>query len=141
LAPEDQQSQLAAAVTEASNRATLIVREEIELAKAEVTEKISKLVKAAAVGAAAGIFVVVGLLFLLHSAAWGLYNIYGGQSEWAGYLTVAVALFLFAAIGGFLAMRFVKKGSPPTPVMAIDEAKKVKATVDSARSGGAKSDG
>ncbi|MGI8580131.1 MAG: phage holin family protein [Solirubrobacteraceae bacterium] len=141
MAPEDQQSQLAAAVTEVSNRATLIVREEIELAKAEVTEKVTKLAKAAAVGAAAGIFVVIGLLFLLHSAAWGLYNIYGGQSEWAGYLTVAVILFILAAIGGFLAMKFVKKGSPPTPVMAIDEAKKVKATVDSARSGGAKSDG
>jgi H+/Cl- antiporter ClcA len=140
LAPDDQQSQLASAVSEASNRATLIVREEIELAKAEITEKVTKLAKAAAVGAAAGIFVVVGLLFLLHSAAWGLWSgIYGGSKEWLGYLTVAVILFLLAALGGFLAMRFVKKGSPPTPVMAIDEAKKVKATVDSARSGGDKS--
>lgn len=136
MAP-DEQSQLAAAVQEVSNRATLIVREEIELAKAEVSAKVAKLARAAAVGAAAGIFVVVGLLFLLHAAAWGFWSgIYQGSAEWLGYLTVAVILFLLAGLGGFLAFRWVKKGTPPTPVMAIDEAKRVKETVTSARSGG-----
>ncbi|MEA2390815.1 MAG: hypothetical protein QOK31_924 [Solirubrobacteraceae bacterium] len=131
---DGQNSQLAEAVTEASNRATAIVRDEIELAKAEISEKVSKLAKAAAVGAAAGVFVVVGLLFLLHGAAWGFWaGIYKGSYEWLGYLTVAGILFLLAALAGFMAFRWVKGGTPPTPVMAIDEAKKVKETVSSAK--------
>ena len=52
---------IAEAIQEVSERASLLVREEIELAKAEVTEKVTKLVKGAVVGIAAGIFVVFAL--------------------------------------------------------------------------------
>ena len=45
---------IATAIAEVSERATLLVREEIELAKAEVSEKASKLIKGAVVGVAAG---------------------------------------------------------------------------------------
>jgi hypothetical protein len=48
---------------------------------------------------------------------------------WVGYLIVVVILLVFAAIAGFLAYRWLKGGSPPTPDMAIEEAKRVKATV------------
>ena len=34
-------------------------------------------------------------------------------------------------IAGFLGLRWIKKGSPPTPDMAIDEAKRIKETVTS----------
>ena len=51
---------------------SLLVREEIELAKAEVETKLKKLATGRAVGAAAGIFIVVALVFLLHVAAWWL---------------------------------------------------------------------
>ena len=47
------------------NSATLLVREEIELAKAEVTEKVSKLASGAVVGVAAGVFVSMALVFAL----------------------------------------------------------------------------
>jgi uncharacterized membrane protein YqjE len=131
---DGQNSQIAEAITEVTNRATLIIHEEIELAKAEMSQKISKLAKAAAVGAAAGIFVVVGLLFLLHGAAWGFWaGLYKGSGEWLGYLTVAGILFVLAALAGLLAFKWVKGGTPPTPVMAIDEAKKVKETVTSSK--------
>ena len=36
-------------------------------------------------------------------------------------------LFLLGGIAGFLASRFVKSGSPPTPQMAIEEAQLIKA--------------
>ena len=39
----DQPQNIATAIAEVSERATLLVREEIELAKAEVTEKATKL--------------------------------------------------------------------------------------------------
>ena len=49
------------------------MREEIELAKAEVTEKATKLAKGAVVGVAAGVFLVTALFFVLVGCAWLLY--------------------------------------------------------------------
>lgn len=108
-----------------------IVREEIELAKAEVTQKVSSLGRGAAVGGAAGVFIAVGALFFLHFVAfffWWAIGSPGGQIFW-GYLFTAVLLFVLAGIGGFLAYRFFKKGAPPVPTMAIEEAKLVRDTV------------
>lgn len=123
------QPTIAEAITQVSERASLLVREEIELAKAEVTAKVTKLIRGAVVGIVAGIFFTVGLFFLLNSAAWGTYLIFGGTAYWAGFLIVAVALFLLGALAGWIAYRAVRGGTPPTPVMAIDEARKIRDTV------------
>ena len=61
---------IAQAIQEISERVSVLVHEEIELAKAEMTEKVTKLVKGAVIGIAAGIFVVFGLIYLLHGFAW-----------------------------------------------------------------------
>ncbi len=128
--PDAQAATLAQTIAEVSERASLLVREEIELAKAEISEKISKLIKGAVVGVVAGIFVVTGLLFLLHGAAWGVWQLIGsGQDYWLGFVVVAGALFLLGALAGILAYRAVRSGAPPVPVMAIDEAKKIRDTV------------
>ena len=42
---------------------------------------------------------------------------------------MAGALFLFGGLAGFLAARFLKKGTPPTPQMAIEEGKLIKETL------------
>ena len=42
---------------------------------------------------------------------------------------MTLALFLFGAIGGLLAFRFIKKATPPTPAMAIEEAQLIRETV------------
>ena len=47
---DNQTSDLAQAIQEVSERASLLVHEEIELAKAEMTEKFTKLIKGAVVG-------------------------------------------------------------------------------------------
>ena len=112
-----------------SERASLLVREEIELAKAEINARVSKLVRGAIVGIVAGVFFVTGLFFLLNSAAWAAYLIVGGSAYWSGFLIVAVLLFVLGALAGALAYRAVRKGSPPAPTMAIDEAKKIRDTV------------
>src|SRR5690349_3258075 len=109
--PDNQTSELAQAIQEVSERASLLVREEIELAKAEMTDKVSKLLKGAVVGMVAGIFAVFGLVYLLHAAAWGIWQATGTQSSfWIGFLVVAVALFLLGAIAALIAFRSVKKG-------------------------------
>jgi uncharacterized membrane protein YqjE len=122
-------SELGQAIQDVTEKASLLIREEIELAKTEVTDKATKLIKGAVVGIVAGIFAVFGLIYLLHSGAWALYEIFGSDSPWLGYLIVAVVLFLLGALAGFLATRFIKRGAPPTPQMAIEEGKLIKETV------------
>jgi uncharacterized membrane protein YqjE len=134
--PPDQQGSeaphnIAAAITEVSERATVLVREEIELAKAEVTEKATKLIKGAVVGIAAGIFFAMALIFALVGFAWLLYYYLPGNqyTYFWGFFAMAVILVLLGGLAGLLAAKAVKKGSPPMPSMAIDEAKKIKQTV------------
>ncbi len=128
-AEDPRQPTLAEAVQQVSERATLLVREEIELAKAEMAAKARKLATGAIVGAVAGVFFVTALFFLLNSAAWGAYLIFGGTAYWAGFLIVALALFVLGAVAGIVAYRAVRRGTPPAPTMAIDEAKKIRDTV------------
>jgi Putative Actinobacterial Holin-X, holin superfamily III len=126
---------VAQAIQEVSERAQILVREEIELAKVEVTAKVTQLAKGAAVGAAAGIFIIVALLFLLHGFAWLAYYalpVPDGTFFW-GFFLVAGILFLLGAIAGFVASRAFKRGAPPTPDMAIDEAKRIRDTVTADR--------
>jgi hypothetical protein len=137
LAPEGQQSQgIGEVVTEVTERATLIIREEIELAKAEITEKITRLVKGAVVAGAAGIFVIVALLFALHGFAWLFWFEVSPNSGYWGYFAVAGALILLGVIAGVIAMRAIKFGAPPTPEMAIDEARKIRETVSASNPSG-----
>ena len=122
---------IATAITEVSERATLLVREEIELAKAEVTEKATKLAKGAVVGIAAGVFIVTALLFLLIGFAWLLYYYLPGNeyTYFWGFFAMAAILVVLGVIAGLIAARVVKKVSPPVPSMAIEEAKKIRETV------------
>jgi hypothetical protein len=134
---------IAAAITEVSERAQVLVREEIELAKAEVTEKASKLIKGAVVGVAAGVFVLMALVFALVGCAWLLYYYLPGATfaYFWGFFAMAVILLLFGALAGLLAAKAVKKSSPPVPNMAIAEAKKIRETVASGSDDPAKAAG
>jgi uncharacterized membrane protein YqjE len=125
---QNKPQQIGHTIAEISEKASLLVREEIELAKAEVTAKATKLGKGAAIAAVAGVFALLGLMMLLHTLAWFFYWVIGWEI-WVGFLVVTVLLFLFAGIAAMVGIRWIKKGSPPTPDMAIDEAKKIKDTV------------
>jgi uncharacterized membrane protein YqjE len=124
---------IAQAIQEVSERAQVLVREEIELAKSELNEKISSLVKGAAIGVAAGVFAIFGLTMLLHGFAWLAFwaiPFPDGTQFW-GFFIIAGILFLIGGLAGFLASRAFKRGAPPTPDMAIDEAKRIRETVRS----------
>jgi uncharacterized membrane protein YqjE len=131
---------IATAIAEVSERATLLVREEIELAKAEVAEKASKLVKGAIVGVAAGVFLVTALFFVLIGFAWLLYYelpIGNTYTYFWGFFAMALILIVLGLLAGLIAARAVKRSAPPVPKMAIEEARKIRETV----SAGAESDG
>jgi uncharacterized membrane protein YqjE len=131
LAAESPTHDLAQTVQEVSERVSLLVREEIELAKAEVTTKITKLLRGIVIGAFAGIFVLTGLLFLLHGLAWFAWWALpvGDRSFFWGFFFVAGLLFVLGGVAGYLAARFFKESTPPVPAMAIDEAGKIRKTL------------
>ena len=131
--PDTTTQNISQAIQEVSERVSLLVHEEIELAKVEVTEKVTKLVKGAVVGLVAGIFMIFGLFLLLDGFAWLAYWVIPfpeGTYFW-GFFVVAAVLFLLGALAGFIASRAFKSGAPPTPQLAIDEAKLIKETVQS----------
>jgi Putative Actinobacterial Holin-X, holin superfamily III len=122
---------IAAAVADISERASVLVREEIELAKAELTEKTTKIAKGAAVGAIAGIFFVWAVLFLLIGLAWLLYYYLPGNqfTYFWGFFAVGLILIALGVAAGLIAARALKRGAPPVPTMAIEEAQKIRETV------------
>src|SRR3954451_8279426 len=118
-------------VNDVSTKASLLVREEIELAKTEVAEKAKSLGKGVAVAVVAGVMAVFALIYFFEALAW-FFNDLGdwvSTSPWIGFLIVFGILIAFAAVAGFLGLRWIKKGSPPTPDMAIEEAKRTRAEI------------
>ena len=125
------EKQLGEIVAEVSEKASLLVRQEIELAKAEVTDKFSKLARGAAMGAAAGVFLIFGVTMMFHFFSWFVNDLFDWSNlVWPGYGIVTAFLFLLGAVAGWLALRLFKKGAPPTPDMAIEEARKTRAELE-----------
>jgi uncharacterized membrane protein YqjE len=117
-------------VFEVSDRASVLVREEIELAKTEVTEKFNRLLRGSVVGFVAGVFVLLALVMVMHGVAWLLNDLFFEDDFWAGFLIEAAGFLLIAGGAGFYAYRALKRGAPPTPDMAIEEAKEIKSAFD-----------
>jgi hypothetical protein len=128
--PDQPTSDLGRAVQDVTEKAQLLVREEIELAKAEMTDKAVKLAKGAAFGIVAGVFAVFALIYLGHALAWAINDVLDVETAiWAGYLITGVLILLVGAVAGLIAVRFIKKGSPPKPAMALEEAQLIKGTL------------
>src|SRR5215213_8832205 len=98
--PEDRT--LADLVVEVSENASTLVREEIELAKAEVSEKASKILRGSAVG-----------------IAWVLAEEVFDGKAWPGFFVEAAVFLLIAALAGWIASKALKAGAPPVPEQAI----------------------
>ena len=124
------QDNFAAAITQVSENLSRLVHDEIELAKAEVTQKGLSLARGAAAVAAAAVFGIFALITGLITIGYALDAILvnGAVDLWIGFLIVTCALVLLAVFAGLFAWRKLKVGAP-TPTMAIDEAKKIRETV------------
>ena len=129
--PDDAAKSLGEIVSDVSEKASLLISQEIELAKAEIKDKVSKLTRGAVVAVAAGVFVVFGITTFFHGLAWFLNDVFNWEDNiWAGFAVVTGLLVLLAILAGLLAFRLFKKGAPPTPDLAIEEAKRTRAELE-----------
>jgi membrane protein len=117
-------------VTRLSEDSATLVRSEIELAKAEVREKVGALAKAAAFGGVAAVLSLFGLFALVQAVIDALDL---AMPAWLAALIVALALLGVAGVAGLLALRSIKRGTPPVPEQAVAEARAVAETLREAR--------
>src|SRR3954464_10216413 len=105
---DPQVSELGKAIQEVTDRLQLLVREEIALAQAEMTQKVQKLIRGIVAGVIAGVFALFGLIYLLHAASWGIWELLGtGNGPWLGFLIVTLILFLLGAVLALVAFRSI----------------------------------
>ncbi len=124
--PEPDRRSVAELAFDVSERASTLIREEFELAKAEVSEKVGKILRGSVVGVAAGVFAFLALILVMEGVAWLLNEEVFDGKAWPGFFVEAAAFLLIAAAAGFIAYRSVRAGAPPVPEQAIEEAKLTK---------------
>jgi hypothetical protein len=130
MATNETDKSLGDVVTEVTEKASLLVREEIELAKAEISEKVTKLGKGAGALAAAGVLAVFALIFFLEALAWFLNDAFDWTTVWPGFLVTFFIVIGVGALSGFLGYRWLQGGAPPTPDLAIEEAKRTREVLE-----------
>lgn len=128
--PEEEPKSVGELVFDVSERASSLIREEIELAKAEVSEKVGKILRGSAVGLAAGTFAFLALILAMHGVAWLLNDLLFDGEAWPGYFVEAALFLLIAAGAGLFAYRSLQAGAPPVPEQAIEEAKRTRAVLE-----------
>lgn len=116
-------------VGDLSEHTTRLVRAEINLAKAEVTEKAKELGVGAGLLAAAGVLGLYTFSTLIATAIIGLAN---AVPAWLAALIVSLVLLAVTAVLALIGVRRVRAGSPPTPDRAIEN---VQQDVDSVKKG------
>jgi uncharacterized membrane protein YqjE len=108
------------AAKQLAERASALVRLELELAAVELKGKATLLAKGIALALVGAVLLFYALGFLLAGAAAGIAT---ATSVWAALLIVTGGLVLIAAVLGALAYQAIKKATPPMPEQAVREAK------------------
>lgn len=134
--PQDERS-VSELVFDVAEKSSSLVREEIELAKTEISEKVGKILRGSVVGVAAGTFAFLALILIMEGVAWLLAEEVFDGNAWPGFFVEAAVFLLIAAGAGYFAYRSVQAGAPPVPEQAIQEAKLTRETLESTTKAGA----
>jgi hypothetical protein len=108
------------AAKEVAEHASTLARLELELAALELKRKIAALGIGIGLVAGAGVFLLFALGFGLAAGAAALTLV---VSTWLALLIVFGALLLFALVLAFVGLGAVKRGAPPVPEQAVEEAR------------------
>jgi Putative Actinobacterial Holin-X, holin superfamily III len=109
-----------AAVKQVAERTSSIVRLELELAALELRRKVVALGLGIGLGIGAAVMLVFMVAFVYAAIGAALALV---MPTWAALLVVAGILLLQAVLFALLALNRIKKGTPPVPEQAIQEAK------------------
>lgn len=116
---------------ELSQQTTTLVRQEIELAKAEVSEKGKQAGLGAGMFGGAGLVAVIGLMALTAAAILALAT---AVASWLSALIVALVYFAVAGLLALIGKSRVQRATPPLPEQAIETTKQdVESTKQRAR--------
>jgi hypothetical protein len=108
------------AAKEVAEHASTLARLELELAALEVKRKVAALGVGIGLVASAGVFLLFALGFGLAAGAAALALV---VSTWVALLIVFGALVLFSLLLVLIGRRAIKKGTPPVPEQALEEAR------------------
>jgi uncharacterized membrane protein YqjE len=120
-APDDS---TAALVRQAAEQISRLVRDELALAKVEMTEKGKKAGVGAGLLGGGGLVALYGVAALLTAIVLGLAE---AMPAWLAALIVAVLLFVVAGVLAVFGRKEVQQAAPPVPQEAVDS---VKADID-----------
>ncbi len=120
--PDDESNaNLGTAAREVAEHASALARLEVELATVELKRKLSALAVGIGLAVAAVVLLLYALGFALAGGAAGLSTF---LPTWASLLIVAGVLLLVIAVLALVAVQAFKRGAPPVPEQAIEEAKR-----------------
>jgi hypothetical protein len=108
------------AAKEVAEHASTLARLELELAALELKRKVATLGVGIGLVASAGVFLLFALGFGLAAGAAALALV---VSTWAALLIVFGALVLFSLLLVLIGLSAIKKGTPPVPEQALEEAR------------------
>lgn len=115
--PATAEPSLADLVKQLSEQSSQLIRDELRLAKAEMTEKGKRAGLGAGLFGGAGIFAAFGFGAFVAAAILALAI---ALSAWLAALLVGVALFLGAGMSALLGKREVKQAAPAVPPDVVD---------------------
>ncbi|MGZ4721173.1 phage holin family protein [Oryzihumus sp.] len=116
-------------LTRLSEQSTRLVRDELELAKVEITDKVRHAGVGAGMFGAAGVLAWFGLGALIATAILALSL---ALPAWLAALVVTVVVFAAAGVAALLGRRQVQEAAPPMPRETIDSVERDVAEVKEA---------
>ncbi|WP_222272292.1 phage holin family protein [Modestobacter marinus] len=124
--PDPANASTAQLLGDLTDQVTRLVRNEVQLAQAEVTGKAKRLGVGAGLFGGAGLVAVLGLNALITAAILGLAAVLPG---WLAAIIIAVVLFAVAAVLGLLGKKDVQQAAPPLPTETLESVRTDVATV------------
>jgi len=128
-APDPSQASIGELAGQLSDQVSRLVRDEVRLAQAEVTQKAKRLGIGIGFFGGAGVVSVLGLGALVTAAILGLANVLPG---WLAAVIVAVVLFAVAGVLALIGKKDVDQATLPLPTETIAS---VQADIDTVKKG------
>jgi hypothetical protein len=128
--PSDNEPTLGALVHDLTEQVPQLIRSEIRLAQAEMTEKGKRAGLGIGMFSAAGLLAFLGLCCVVTTAILGLAH---ALPDWLAALLVGVVLFAGAGIAALVGKKEVAQATPPAPEAAIEGVKEDLSVVKGSR--------